>query len=108
MTTEAFDKSVTDEINRRVEIYAREEEKLRVHFGECSRCGESHQDDLDCADLAPYIAKIPLRAEYRDIMQCAELYEESARKHDEESERLRTLARQAKDQAENLRVKAGL
>ncbi len=64
--------------------------------------------NTDTPDIAPTIAKIPLRAEVRDMLTAADLYEQSARKHDEESERLRELAKQARTQAMNLERMAGL
>lgn len=73
----------------------------------------AHESDQDWAstpndEIAPHIAKIPLRAEVRDMLRCADLYEHSARMHDEESERLRELAKQARAQAVNLTKVADL
>ena len=74
MTTEAFDRRVTEEINRRVAIYARQYE----------------------ADP---------QTEYQALLEAAEAYEVNAQRHDEEAEKLRRLASDAKAQAETLRRK---
>lgn len=49
-----------------------------------------------------------LRREYADMLRAAECYEQSARQHDEQSDRLRKLASGARLQAQNLKEKANL
>ena len=52
-------------------------------------------------DVPPHIVKIPLRAEYRALLQAADAYENNA-------VRLLKLAREARDQAQNLKSIANL
>jgi len=102
MTTAAFEQSVTDEIKRRVEIYARADARLGNDI-------EAVEDAMTAQDnVGPHIAKIPLRSEYRDLLIASELYAEQAARHQGEADRLQTLSQQALDQAENLRIKANL
>lgn len=81
-------------------------------YGECEnaracvypgRCGRGQSEDI-----SPTITKIPLRAEVRDMLTAADCYESNARRHDEEAERLRTLAKQAREQSANLMRMANL
>ena len=114
MTTEAFD--------RRVAIYAKQDRYRR-----CNGCGAmtEHTHRLPNGDLValcascildgevaklsgeinqeigPHIVKIPLRVEYRALLQAAAAYEANA-------ERLRLLAQQAREQAANLKSQANL
>jgi hypothetical protein len=84
MTAAAFEQTVTDEINAKLlEIYTPD-------------------------DVAATIAKAPARAQYRELMQVSELYYEQAARHQGEADRLRQLASQSKEQAENLKRQANL
>jgi len=80
---------------------------------DCNCDGTRHEPGCRYAprceqDIAPHIAKIPLRAEYQAMLQAAELYAEQSIKHQLEANRLRDLSTQAMQQAENLRVMAAL
>jgi len=95
MTTAAFDQSVTDAINVKLLDAQGREQDFR---------NEPEPNSLSAFtsdDVAPHIAKIPLPAEYRALMQAAEAYEANA-------ERLKLLAQQAREQAENLKTQANL
>ncbi len=70
-----------------------------INFQPCPFCQQA---------IAPHIAKIPLRAEVRNLNMAAEAYEANARRHDEEAERLRELAKQAREQSDNLTRMANL
>ncbi len=69
---------------------------------------QGHEQAFVPDDASIHLIKIPIRAEYRALLQAAEAYEMHARLVDEEAERLRTLARQAREQGENLRQVANL
>jgi hypothetical protein len=106
MTTAAFEQSVTDAINVKLLDAQGREQKYRAPM---TAPDISDALTIQAPDnVAPHIAKIPLRVEYRALLQAAEAYEHNARRHDEEAERLRTLAKQAREQGENLKSKANL
>lgn len=109
MTTAAFDQSVTDEINRYMG-YRNCPRCLNTAVIEDGYCGHCRECTLPPAgeSLAPHIAKIPLRAEYQAMLQAADLYDEQAAKHFGQASRLKILARQAREQAENLKQQADL
>lgn len=114
MTAVAFNQSVTDAINvKLLDAQGREQALPQIYHATLE--GErSFASSLDAErgikqdDLAPHIAKIPLRSEYRDLIRASELYAEQAARHQGEADRLRQLASDAKTQAENLRRVAGL
>src|SRR6185369_11275774 len=98
MTTAAFEQTVTDAINvRLLDAHGQEQEYTKANARLWGDIEAVESGD----NVGPHIAKIPLRAEYRALMQAAEAYEANA-------ERLKLLAKQARDQAANLKSKANL
>ncbi len=98
----------------------------------CDQCGTNDREpgsrlcrfcrETQRPDVAPHIAKIPLRAEVRDMLIAAKLYDEQADRcrnkaegyadfvkyYHEEADRLEQLARDARAQSENLERMANL